>query len=86
MKTIGNFFNTIFTKENFENELDSFKKEFSRINSLFFEKLPYDLFDSYNDSLRYICRKIAEKSFKLGFSTATKLTAESFVSLENNKK
>ena len=59
--------------------------EFLNKNNHFYEKLPYELMDTFDESLLFVAEQVAKKVFSLGFSMATKLTAESFVKLEKSK-
>ena len=50
------------------------------------ERLSYALVDQYKNFINNICKDVAFKAFALGFTTATKLTAEAFVKNENTNE
>lgn len=85
MKTIQELFKSMYTKEKISEDINSALKEIDKENQKLLDNIPFDLLETYNKSLFLLSQAIAEKSFCLGFSTATKLTAESFVKLENKE-
>ena len=85
MDTINKVFNLSYEKSQVIEDVKTAKNAFLTNNKHFYEKLPYELMDSFDESLLYIAQAVAKKAFSLGFSMATKLTAESFVKLEKPK-
>ena len=85
MDTINKVFNLSYEKNQLNEDVNKAKREFLNKNSHFYEKLPYELMDTFEESLLFIAQKIAKTAFSAGFSLATKLTAESFVKLEKPK-
>ena len=84
MKTINQIFNCIYTKEQLIKDVYMLRAELSEEYSNFFGELPYTLSSSLDNLLISVCEKLSQKVFSLGFCTATKLTAESFVKVEND--
>ncbi len=85
MDTINKVFDLCYEKNRIVDDVRNAKNEFLNKNNHFYEKLPYELMDTFDESLLFVAEQVAKKVFSLGFSMATKLTAESFVKLEKSK-
>ena len=84
MKTLKEFFNTVYSIDDLKNDINIATKEKEEKNKEILEFIPYLQIDNYIELIEYISKEIAFKTFKLGFSLGTKLTAEAFVSNEDN--
>ncbi len=85
MDTVNKVFDLCYEKNRIVDDVKNAKNAFLTNNKHFYEKLPYELMDCFDESLLFIAQVVAKKAFSLGFSMATKLTAESFVKLEKPK-
>ncbi len=86
MKTTKEIFNALYPEQKLLADVRESEKNHKQINDDFLKMLPYDLSDNYKNLLYLICKDVSFKAFSLGFSTATKLTAESFIKTENINK
>ena len=86
MKVIKDLFNSVYSNDDLKNDISIAKSEKNNILREILEFLPYSQSDNYIEMIEHIAKTIALKTFSLGFSLGTKLTAEAFVNNEDISK
>ena len=86
MKVLQDLFNSVYSNDDLKNDISIAKSEKNNILREILEFLPYSQSDNYIEMIEHIAKTIAFKTFSLGFSLGTKLTAEAFVNNEDISK
>ena len=86
MKVLQDLFNSVYNIDNLKNDINVAKNEKNERLKELLEVLPFSQTDNYLEIIEHIAKTIAFKTFSLGFSLGTKITAEAFINNENTSK
>ena len=84
MNTTKEIFNALYPEKEIISDIKKLERKYNEDNLI--DRISYSVSDEYDKFINSICINISLKAFSLGFSTATKLTAEAFVKAENTNK